>query len=102
MVSAMRALPSGVFLHLDTTSTMEVEQRFAYTQRILREAELKKYKTLLKACKGLENDIAEEKWNLRDFKELSIEDFWTSANNYEHDDDGDAYLGMNKCANFEK
>ena len=102
VVSAMRALPSGVFLHLDTTSTMEVEQRVAYTQQILREAELKKYKAFLKACKQSENDIAGEKWNLRYLKELSIEDLWTWDNSEEYDDDVDAYLVMNKCVDFEK
>ena len=51
MVSAMRDLTSGVFEHLDTTFPMEVDQRVDYTQRILRGAELNKYKAVLLECK---------------------------------------------------
>ena len=40
----MRDLTREVFEHLEITSHMDVDQRVAYTQRILRGAALKKYK----------------------------------------------------------
>ena len=36
MVNAMHDLSSGVFEHLEITSHMDVDQRVAYTQPILR------------------------------------------------------------------
>ena len=47
LVSAMHDLPSGVFEHLDITYPMDVAQRVAYTQSILREAVLNKYKAIM-------------------------------------------------------
>ena len=38
---------------------------------------LKKYKAVRLECKQSKKDIAGDKWNLEDFKALSIEDFWT-------------------------
>ena len=42
-ISAMHDLTVGVFDHLKITSPMDVEKRLAYTQCILRGAELKTY-----------------------------------------------------------
>ena len=52
VVSAMHNLIVGVFEHLKTTSPMDVDQRLAYTQRILRRAAPKKYKEVLVAKKN--------------------------------------------------
>ena len=47
VVNEMRDLNIGVFEHLDITSTMDVYQRVAYTQRIIRAYALKNYKAVL-------------------------------------------------------
>ena len=56
-----------------------MDQRVAYTQRILRGAALKKYKAVLLECKQLEKDLAGDKWDLGNLKEISMDDFWTWA-----------------------
>ena len=70
----MRDLTSGVFEHLEITSTMDVDQRLSYTHRILRGSAIKKYKTVLVECKQLQNDLTGYKWDLGDMKELSKDD----------------------------
>ena len=93
-------LTSGLFQHLDTTSSMEVDQSIDYTQCILRGLEIKKYKAVLIACKESEEDIAGDKWTLGDLKELYIYGFWTWVNSYRLDSNRYAYLGLEKCVNF--
>ena len=58
---------------------MHVDQRVAYTQKILREAALKKYMTVLLECKHSEKYLAGDKWTLGNLKALYTEDFWTLA-----------------------
>ena len=102
MVSAMDNLTSGVFGHLDITSTMDVYQRLAYTQIILRGSALKKYKAVLLECKQLVKYIAVDKWTLGEMKGLSTNDFWAWEKSDGLDYYGDAYLGLYKCVNFDK
>ena len=47
LVSAMHELPSGVFEHLDITYPMDVAQRLAYMQSILRGDVINKYKLIM-------------------------------------------------------
>ena len=56
---------------------MEVYQRIAYTQRILRGVALKKYKAVLMDCKQSAKDLVGYKGSLGHLKALSTEDFWT-------------------------
>ena len=51
VISAIRDLTVGVFEHLDITSPMDVGNRLAYTQSILRGAALKKYQEVLVICR---------------------------------------------------
>ena len=53
VVSAIRDLNVGVFEHLEITSPMDIYQRIAYIQRIMRGAALKKYKAVLEKCQQL-------------------------------------------------
>ena len=50
--NTMRDLTSGVFENLDITSPMDVDQRVACMQSILRGAALKKYKVVMVECKS--------------------------------------------------
>ena len=77
MVSAMRNLNSVVFDHRGITYPMEVEQRVAYMQRIMRGESIEKYKALLMEYKQSENDISEDKRTLGYFKALCTEELWT-------------------------
>ena len=54
----MRNLTVRVFEHLEINSTTDMDQRLAYTQRILRGAVIKKYRAVLVECKHLAKDIA--------------------------------------------
>ena len=76
VVSAMRDLTFGVFEHLEITSPVYVDQRVAYTQRILIGAALKKYKAVLGECKQLTKEIAGDKWYLGALKGLSMDNLW--------------------------
>ena len=71
---------------------MDVDQRVAYTQRIMIGAALKKYKEVLMDCKPLEKDLTGEKWNLRNLKALSTEDSWNWSKSDGLDYSSDAYL----------
>ena len=53
-------------------------------------------------CKDLEKDIAGDNYTLVNFKVLSIEQFCTWDNSDGIDNNGYAYLGLDKCVNFEK
>ena len=50
----------------------------------------------------LEKELAGIQWNPRNMKALSTELFWTWYKEYRIDDDRDAYLGLDKCFNFDK
>ena len=43
-----------------------------------------------------------DSWDLGALKELSTDNFWTWSKKYEIGYDGDAYLGLEKCVDFEK
>ena len=60
----MRNLTSVVFEHLDITSPVDVDQRVAYLQRILRGSALKNYKAVLVECKQSANDLMGDSWGL--------------------------------------
>ena len=92
----MRDLTVRVFEHLDITSPMEVYKSIAYTQRIMIGAALKKYKAVLRACKDFAKDLAGDKSTLGDLKELYVEDFCTWSKIVGLEDDGDAYLVLDK------
>ena len=57
----MRDLTSGVFDHLGITFPMDVYQRLACKQRILRGSALKKHKVVLVECKQSAKDLAGDK-----------------------------------------
>ena len=102
VVRAMRTRTVGVFEHLDITSPMDVDQRVAYTQRILRGAALKNYREVLVECKHSEKDIAGDKWDLGELKGLSTVDLWAWSKKDSIGYDGHTYLGIDKCADFER
>ena len=77
LVNAMRDLTSGMFEHLDITSPMDVYQRVAYTQQIIRGAALKNYKAVLVEYKRSAKELAGDKWTLGVLKGLSTDDLWT-------------------------
>ena len=47
-------------------------------------------------------DRAGDKWTLGIFMALSTEHFWNWDKSDGVDNDGDSYLGFDKCVNFEK
>ena len=98
----MRNLPVGVFEHLETTYTMEVDQRVAYTQRILKGYALKKYIEVLLGCRQPEKELAGDEWNLGEMAGLSADNLWTWAKTDTTGYDGHEYLDMDKCIDFER
>ena len=90
--NAMPDLTSGLFEHLDINSSLDVDQRVAYTQLIIRGAALKNYKAVLLECKHLAKYLARDSWDLVKLKKLSTDYFY----NWEKKDrtgcDGYAYL----------
>ena len=81
---------------------MDVDQNVAYMQSILRGAALQKYKAVLVECKQSSKDLAGDKCTLGALKKLSTDDFWNWAKKYGIMYDGYAYLGIDKCVEFEK
>ena len=53
-------------------------------------------------CKKSAKNITGYKWTLRNLKRLSTEGFWTWDKGYQLDYDGDSYLDLDKCFDFEK
>ena len=96
----MHDLTSGMFEQLGMTSFMEVEQRIAYTQRILRGAAFKKYKAVRIECKYIAKDLAGDKWNLGNLRVIFTELFWTWDKSDGLDNNKDAYLGLDMCVEF--
>ena len=64
MVNEMNDLTRGVFYHLEITSPIDVDQRVACTQIILRGYALKKYQAVLVECKQLAKDLVGDSWDL--------------------------------------
>ena len=79
---------------------MDVYQRLAYMQIILRGDSLKKHKAVLFECKQLVKDLAGDGWTLGDLKEISTDDLWTWAKSDRIGYGEDAYLGLYKCVYF--
>ena len=96
MISVMSEVTSELFDHLEINSSMEVDRSISYTQPILKGAGLKKYKAVLRACKDFAKDLAGDKSTLGDLKELYVEDFCTWSKIVGLEDDGDAYLVLDK------
>ena len=70
---------------------MDVDQRVAYTNHILRGAALKTHKAVMVECNQSAKDLAGYKWDLGALKELSTDELWTWANKYGIGYDRDAY-----------
>ena len=81
---------------------MGLDQRVAYTQRILRGYAFYNHEALLIECKQSVKEIAGDKWDLVALKEISTDDFWTRAKKYVIVYYGDSYQGLDKCAKIEK
>ena len=94
-------LTSGVFEHLDITSTMDVDQMVAYTQRIIIGAALKTYKAVLIECNHSVKDLAGDTWDLSALKELFTENFRAWDKKVGTFYDRGAYLLLDKCVEFE-
>ena len=75
----MCKLTSGVFENLGITPPMDVDQRVAYTQCILRGSAIKNYNAVLLECKQSAKKLAGDKWDLGVLKWLSTEDLWAWA-----------------------
>ena len=74
VISVMRNLTTGVFEHLEITSHMDVDQRVAYTKRILRGDTLKNYIDVLVPCRHSDKELAGDEWNLEIMKGISTEE----------------------------
>ena len=98
----MHNLTIGVFENLDTTSPMDVYQWVAYTQQILRGAVLKNYRAVLLERKQSTKDIAVDKWDIGELKGLSTDDLWDWTKKDMVGYDGNVYLEIDKCVNFER
>ena len=70
-------------------------------QSILRGSGLKKYQEVLVTCKQSAKDLAGDKWTLVNLSGVSTEDFriWTKTDTIGYD--GNPYLAIDKCVNFE-
>ena len=102
VVSVMCNITVGVFENLDITITIDVYQRVAYTQRILKGSALKKYREFLVACRQSAKELAGYEWKLGELAGLSTEYLWTWTKTYTTGYDGHAYLAMDKCVDFER
>ena len=102
VVSAMSKLTIGEFDHLEIKYPMDVDERVSYTQCILRGAALKKYNTVMEEYKQSANELAGDKWDLGALKGRSTDNLWDWANKDGIGYDRDAYLGLDKCVNYEK
>ena len=65
-------------------------------QRLIRGAAIKKLKEILTECKDSAKELAVDKWNLGNIKDLTMEPFWTWDKEYQINNDGDAYLVLDK------
>ena len=86
----MRDLTVGVFGHLEINSHMGVEQRVAYTQRIIRGAAIKNFREVLVVCRQSAKELAGDYWNLSELAGISVEDFYTWDKTYTTGYDGNA------------
>ena len=98
----MSNLTVGVFEHLNTTSPMDVENRLAYTQRILRGAEIKKHREVLVKCRQSAKELTDDEWTLGELTGLSAENFWTWEKTDTTGYDGHDFLAQDKCADFKR
>ena len=98
----MHELTVGVFENLETTSTMELDQKVAYMQRILRGAALKKNREVLIACRKSAKELAIDEWNLGKLAGLSAEALWNWAKTDTTGYDVHAYLSMDKFIKFDR
>ena len=99
--TSIHLITMEIFEHLEITSPMYVYQRVSYTQRIITVSAFKKHKAVLVECKQSENQLAGDKWELGTLKDLYTDDFWTWAQKDGIGYDRDAYLGLDKCVDFE-
>ena len=81
---------------------MHVDQRVYHKQCIIIGAALKNYKAVLVEYKQSAKELAGYKWNLGALKELPTGNFWTWDKKYGIGYDRYAYLGLDKCVDFEK
>ena len=102
LVCAMHDLTSRVFEYLEITSTMVVDKRVNYIQRLLRGLSLKKYKIDLAECKESENSSAGDQWALGATKDVTMDKLWTCTKLDGVDASGYVYLGADMCLNFKK
>ena len=80
VICTIRDLTIGVFERLYISCPLYVDKRLAYTQRILRGAELKKYQEVLVTCRQSEKELTGDEWTLVKLNGLSTEEFWTLEN----------------------
>ena len=53
-------------------------------------------------CKQSSKELEVDHWTLSALKDLFMEDFWTWVNSCGIGYDRDAYMGLDKCIDFEK
>ena len=102
VINSIHNLTVRVFENLEIISPTDVDKRLAYMQRILRGPSIKKYREILVTCKQSAKELAGDEWTLGDLGGVSIEDFWTGEKSDTIGYDGHAYLGINKCVEFER
>ena len=102
VVRAINSLTIGVFEKLDITSPMDVKKRVSHTQRILKGAALKKYREVLVPYRQSAKELAGYEWNFGKLVGLSAEAFWTQDKMDTMGYDGNAYLTLDICVDFER
>ena len=100
--SVMRNLTSRVFEHLEITSPMDVDKSVNCVQRLLRGSALNKYKAVLTEFKESAKGLSGDQWTLGETNDVTMEKFWTQAKEDGLESYRYAYMGVDKCINFDK
>ena len=75
VINVMRDLIVIVFEHLVIMSKKDLDLRIKYTERILRNSTLKKFRQVLLTCKDAARGLVGNQWTLRAAKNMTMEQF---------------------------
>ena len=76
MINVMHDLIVRIFEHLDITSKLELYLRVKYTERIISNAYLKKYRQVLLVRKEKDIGVADKKWIPKADKNFIMDQIW--------------------------
>ena len=77
VINAMHDIIVGVFEHLKITSSLDLDIRIKYTERILRNSDMKKYRQVLLACKEMDRGTYGDQWTLIAVNNVTMDQFCT-------------------------